>query len=210
MIKKNIIVSAVIGALVASIVLMIAGVVGGNNQPQFGAIGTRFLHGLGIGSVSMNVVDGYLQASSTTLLTGATTIYGSSTIAASFDGTFVGGTFTISTTSPSTLYTNTFSPQICDSSTAALYAKNNGSFAPSLNFSVGTSTGSIPTLNLLATTTIASTTTTFVPAIKSGFILGSGHKIMGLIGDVMTTGASSTYYGNWSAEFGVSCRLLSI
>jgi len=138
---------------------------------------------------------------------GASTLTGTTTITQSVDGLVVGGTFsTAATGTVRTLYTNSTGPKFCDSNTAFLYVKNNGSFSPSLVFSLGTSTTAVASTNLVA----ATTTTTLIVPTASSFILGEGDVLTAIIGDITNTSASSTYYGNWSAEAGVWCQDISI
>ena len=60
---------------------------------------------------------------------GASTLTGTTTITQSVDGLVVGGTFsTAATGTVRTFYTNSTGPKFCDSNTAFLYVKNNGSF----------------------------------------------------------------------------------
>lgn len=209
---KNIItgVIAIIVAVVASLALV------GNNQPKqnttqdttYGATGTRFIHGISADSTSPS--DGQVRGTTLTV-TGASTLTGTSTVTQSVDGLVVGGTFsTAATGTVRTLYTNSTGPKFCDSHTAFLYVKNNGSFAPSLVFSLGTSTSAVASTNLVASTTVATTTTTIIIPIASSFILAAGDVLTAIIGDITNVEASSTYFSNWSAEAGVWCQDISI
>ena len=122
----------------------------------------------------------------------------------------IGGTIsTAATGTPVTVYTNTTGPKYCDAHTAFLYVKNNGSFAPSLIWSLGTSTSAVATRNLVASTTVATTTTTLIVPSASPFILADGDELMAIMGDNVNN-ASSTYFSNWSAEAGVWCQDISI
>ena len=142
---------------------------------------------------------------------GASTLTGTTTITQSVDGLVVGGTFsTAATGTVRTLYTNSTGPKFCDSNTAFLYVKNNGSFSPSLVFSLGTSTTAVASTNLVASSTVATTTTALIVPTASSFVLGEGDVLTAIIGDITNTSASSTYYGNWSAEAGVWCQDISI
>lgn len=132
---------------------------------------------------------------------------GTTTVTTSNDGFVVGGTMsTAATGTVRTLYTNTTGPKICDADTAALYVKNNGSFAPSVRFSVGTSTSAVQSTNLVASTTVATTTSAVVEPITSEFVLGQGNVITGMMDDNNLSTGSSTYYGNISAEFHLWCN----
>ena len=164
----------------------------------------------GIYTTSTFQADDATTLSSTLAVTGATTLTGTTTITQSVDGLVVGGTFsTAATGTVRTVYTNSTGPKFCDSHTAFLYVKNNG-FAPSLVFSLGTSTTAIASTNLVASSTVATTTTTVIVPTASSFILAAGDVLTAIIGDITNTSASSTYYGNWSAEAGVWCQDISI
>lgn len=143
---------------------------------------------------------------------GLSTLTGTSTVTQSVDGLVVGGTLTISTTSRQTLYTNSTGPKFCTQSVSALHVATMQAFAPSLIFAIGTSTSAAnPEVNLIASTTVATTTDTLVDAASddSNFILKTGETVVSLIADYMTTGASSTYYGNWNAEYFLWCTDIS-
>lgn len=142
---------------------------------------------------------------------GTSTLTGTTTITQSVDGLVVGGTIsTAATGTVRTVYTNNTGPKFCDSHTAFLYVKNNGSFAPSLVWSLGTSTTAVASTNLVASSTIATTTSTLVVPTASSFILGSGDVLTAIFGDITNTEASSTYFSRWTAEAGVWCQDISI
>lgn len=192
------------------IVGLFAVVLVGGNQPglSVGASGTRFPNGLSTDSTSPSAG----QVRTTTLtVTGAATLSATSTVRNSPDGYIIGGSFTsIATTAAQTLYTLTGpGPAVCYGDTGVLYAKagtSAGPLAPSLKVSVGTSTGSLPTLNLIASTTVASTTQYFARgAAATSFLLNPGSSIVGMIGDNNTDISSSTYYGNWTMEYKIKC-----
>ena len=143
--------------------------------------------------------------------TGTVTLTGTTTIASSPDGFVIGGTIsTAATGTVRTVYTNTTGAKFCDSSTGFLYVKNNGSFAPSLVWSLGTSTSAVSSTNLVASSTVATTTSTTIVPNASSFILAQGDVLTAIFGDITNTIASSTYLGNWSAEAGVWCQNLAI
>lgn len=144
-------------------------------------------------------------------ISGAVTSTGTTTVAQSVDGIVIGGTIsTAATGTVRTVYTNTTGPKMCDASTAYLYVKNNGSFAPSLVFSVGTSTTASASTNLVASSTVATSTSSFINPAASTFLLGANDVLTAIIGDISNTEASSTYLGNWSAEVGIWCQDISI
>ena|SRR3990167_5961925 len=171
---------------------------------DLGARGTRFPSGVSVGTTTS---PGF----------GEFVTFGTTTINASFDGYMAGGTFRISTTTAQVLHKNTYGRAFCDGDNSTLYARSNSSFAPSLVFSVGTSTASRPTRNLVASTTIATSSpgviATYIEKATTTnlFIYNPGDQIIGMIGDPSNApDASSTYYGNLSAEFQIQCRLTDI
>lgn len=171
--------------------------------------GTRYPNGISADSTAPS--SGQVRGTSLTI-TAASTLTGTTTITQSVDGLVVGGTISTSATNTAvTVYTNSTGPKMCDSDTSYLHIKNNGSFAPSLVWSLGTSTSSaVPTTNLVSSSTVATTTTTTVQPAESLFLLDSGETLVAIFNDYMTTGASSTYFTNWSAEAGVWCQDISI
>ena len=200
----------VIVALIAGLIsgFIVAAVVGGNNQPQTDSQtdslggGTRFPKGISADTTAPATG----EVRGTTLTITATT-----TLTESVDGLVVGGTISMAATGTArTVYSNTTGPKYCDADTAYLYVKNNGSFAPSLVFSMGTSTSAVATTNLIASTTVATSTTSLLQPIESKFILENGDELMVIFGDITNTMASSTYFGNWTAEAGVWCQDISI
>lgn len=146
------------------------------------------------------------------VVSGLTSLTGTTTIAQSVDGLVVGGTIsTAATGTVITLYTNSTGPKMCDASTGYLRVQNNGSFAPSLVWSLGTSTSAaLASTNLVASSTVATTTTTDIAPTASLFRLAQGETLTVIFGDITNTEASSTYLGNWSAEAGIWCQDLSI
>jgi len=143
---------------------------------------------------------------------GTLDVTGTSTFAQSVDGLVVGGTFSVSSTgTPTTIYTNTTGKKYCDADTAYVYAKSSA-FSPSLQLSIGTTTsGTLPTANVIATSTIATTTTQVVKgATGNSFVLGNDETLNVLFDDITNAEASSTYFGNWDFEAGVWCQDLSI
>ena len=168
-----------------------------------GATGTRFPNGLSTDSTSPSAG----QVRTTTFLSTGTT-----TVTESVDGMVAGGTMsTVATGTPRAIYTNTTGPKLCDASLGNLYMNNNGSFSPSVIFSIGTTTGAtISSTNLIASSTMATSTDSIFQTSSGSFILDNGHAITGIMGDIVNTQASSTYFGNIAAEFGVWCQDLSI
>lgn len=196
----KIVIVAVIAGFLSGVI--VAFVVGGNNQslaePLAG--GTRFINGLSTDSTAPSA--GQVR---TTLLT----VTGTSTITQSVDGLVVGGTISTTATGTAiTAYSNTTGPKMCDANIGYLFVRNNG-YAPSTIWSVGTSTASRTTTNLLASSTIATTTSGLLPLTGSLFELLNGDELMVIFGEHDPT-ASSTHLGNNTAEVGVWCQDISI
>lgn len=191
MIKQTII-TALVAAIVASVIVL-----GYSSLKTTNFAGVTHLSGLAVGTDGFSV-------------TGASTFTGTTTITRSPDGFIAWDDFTMSTGTAKAVYTNTGSALMCSgSNSGAIYAKSNG-FSPSLQFSMGTSTtASGYSTNLLASTTVATSTTTVVPiTYSSPFVLGNGQSIVASISDITNRNASSTYYSNWAVELGISCRVL--
>lgn len=128
---------------------------------------------------------------------------GTTTISNSYDGFQAYSAVTVATGTVTTL-SRTGSPIMCDGGNGALYF-NSTAFSPSLKVSVGTTTE----VDLLATTTIATTTDTVVQLKNSKYVVGSGGTIFNVyLADITNTEASSTYYGNWSVELSDNCWIL--
>lgn len=170
---------------------------------------------------SLTVEDLTTSADTTHGTTGALTVAG----AASLIGTTspaqvlfpVGSSIsTVATGTPRTVYANTTGPKLCFESSAALAVRNRGNFSPSLVFSIGTSSASVTTTNLISSSTVSTSTpgTSFFRMVPSGdtdaFILENGDEIMGIIGDITNTEASSTNMTNLTADFRVLCSELEI
>lgn len=180
---KQAIVSGIVSAIVALIAVYY---LGGSNFA-----GVTHLSGLSIGS-------------------GGLTVTGTTTIAKSPDG-FVAwdDVSTVATGTAKAVYTNTGSPMMCDADSGAVYFKSNG-FSPSLVVSMGTSTSATGyATNLLASTTVATTTTAVVPLTYAvPFVLGNNQSLVVALSDITNANASSTYYSNWAIEMGIQCRTL--
>ena len=135
-----------------------------------------------------------------------------STFSNSPDGFIAWDDFTVSTSSGATVgavYTNTGSPLMCDGGQGALYFNSLG-FSPTITASLGTSTSATTQTggaNLLASTTVATTTDKVSSTLDSAFVLGSNESIVGLLGDV-NSNSSSTNFSNWEIEFGIHCWTL--
>jgi hypothetical protein len=129
------------------------------------------------------------------------------TIAESPDGFVAYGSFTIATGTAKAVYTNqTGSTMMCDADSGYVIPVGT-TFAPSIVFSLGTSTSATGyAANLLSSTTVATTTSPVVSLTYAlPFKLANGDSIVGAISDYSAAIASSTYFSNWTAEFAVHC-----
>lgn len=137
---------------------------------------------------------------------------GTTTISRSVDGLVVGGSIPVTATGTvRTVFTNTTGPKICDASTFYLYVKNNGSFSPALRYSLGTSTSAIASKNLVASSTVATSTSGYLASSADTlFFLNQGDVMTAIIDDLGNTLASSTYFSNLAAEAGVWCNNVTI
>ena len=173
------------------------------SEPQFGAAGSRFPHGIS--------TDATLPSANGEVRTTSLVVTATSTLTTSPDGFVVGGTIsTAATNTPRTVYTNTTGPKFCDASTAFLYINNNGSFSPAVRWSLGTSTSAIYSNNLVASSTVATSTDTLIVPLVSSFILAQGDVLTATEDDANNANASTTYFSNMTAEAGVWCQSLSI
>ena len=177
----------------------------GNN---LGAIGTRFPNGLSTDATAPSA--GLVRT--TTLTTTGTT-----TLGESVDGLVVGGTIsTAATGTVRTVYTNSTGPKMCDSSTGYLLVRSNGTFAPALVWSLGTSTSAAnASTNLVASSTVATSTSGtitegLIATADRLFRLGAGETITAIFADTQSSVSSSTHFSSLSAEAGIWCQDLSI
>ena len=139
-------------------------------------------------------------------------VSGTTTIDRSFDGFNAGGGIapaSVATGTAITLYTHTGGPAICDAGQSAFYADSTG-YSPSLIWQVGTSTSAAASVNLLASTTVATTTDTLIPSsAESLFRLDAGDEITAYAADgSVAPGASTTNLVNWDVEYQVRCWLI--
>ena len=173
--------------------------------------GTRFINGLSTDSTSPSA--GQVRTTSLTV-TAASTLTGTTSPAQVLLP--VGSAIsTAATGTPITLYSNTTGPKVCRGSTGVLSARNRGNFSPSIQVSIGTSSASVTTTNLVASTTIATSTpgTSFFRTISFSdrpFILEQGDEIMAITGDITNTEASSTNYTNLTLDARILCSELEI
>lgn len=98
---------------------------------------------------------------------------------------------------------------MCDGNSAFVLSSSTAAFAPSFKFALGTTTSATAySANLLASTTVATTTQTVTKGPAWMFILERNASITLSIGDYTAAIASSTYYGNWAGQFGIHCYSL--
>lgn len=142
------------------------------------------------------------------------TITGTTTADNNLDGGFAEDFITVSATgSAQFVYTNTGGPKFCSAIDGGVYVNSVATaaspLAPSLVFSLGTSTSATGySTNLMASTTAASTTDMVLTTNAYRFILAPGDSIVGAISDGIQNVASSTYFSNWQVNFKIPCSLL--
>jgi len=182
----------------------------GGGGLSFGAIGTKLIEDY-VPVVKYN--EGLktalpIQASGTLAVTGSTLLNGTTTIPCSYDGTMAQKNFTMSTGTAKAVITNTCGANLMCQSGNVYW--DSTAFSPSLVLAIGTSTSATGyATGLMSSTTIASTSDTALNVYSGNpFILPIGSSIIGALSDYNTTGASSTYYTNWTTEMGFSCRLM--
>ena len=184
----------------------------GGGGLSFGAIGTKLIEDY-VPVVKYN--EGLktalpIQASGTLAVTGSTLLNGTTTIPCSYDGSVAQANFTTSATGTAKAsLTNTCGAALmCQGGNA--YFDSPTSFTSSIVLAIGTSTSATGyATGLMSSTTIATTSDTALNVYSGNpFILPIGNSIVGALSDYNTTGASSTYYGNWDAEMGFNCRLM--
>lgn len=171
---------------------------------------------MGLGEVETPILRGVTNYDSLTLgddlIVGKTsTLTGTTTLTQSVDGLVIGGEVsTTATGTVVTIYTNSTGPKMCVADTGYVYAKSIG-FSPALVFSMGTTSATaIQSTNLIASTTLATTTTTYLEPLKSLFLLNNGELLTAIFDDTQASAASSTYYDNWDVEVGIWCQDVSI
>lgn len=147
-------------------------------------------------------------------VTGTSAFTGTTTMALSPDGFVVYGGYTTSATATNAvLWTNSGNDVVCDGASGYLNIQASGYTGGGI-FALGTSTSAtVGALNLVASTTIATTTASgvdnfypFIPFTKGTpiFKVANGESIIGGFDDV-NAAASTTYLSNWDVEFGVHC-----
>ena len=132
------------------------------------------------------------------------TVSGTATIASSYDGFFIQNAITVATGTVTTIYTNNTGTDLMCSRAAGAAYWNSTALSDSIKFSLGEATD----VDLIATTTVATSTDTITAfGATTNFILESGNSIKAYLADYSPI-ASSTYYSNWTAEVGLLCRLI--
>lgn len=190
------------------------------NQEYFlGAVGEKLIENY-VAAIKYN--EGY-KSELPMLLGGTLTVTGTTTIARSVDGFVAGGFLTDSgTTTPvQTIYT-ALSNIACDANTIGLHVISQAVFIGVQRISVGTTTSSGgATDNLIASSTIASTTNAFIiegfgrDTNGASFVMQTGDRIQISLADGeapanTSSAASSTNYASRDIEFGIWCWNLSI
>ncbi len=140
--------------------------------------------------------------------TNSLTVNGTSTVACSKDGFIASADFTIATGTAKAKWTNTCGANVMCMGDGAIYFDSTA-YSPQLSASVGTSTSATgaSSRGILASTTVATSTDTMLKGMQTAFYLPIGSSILGELGD-LDTGASSTNYTGWDAEFGFPCWLM--
>ena len=134
---------------------------------------------------------------------------GTTTIARSYDGFMAGGGITpasVATGTVHTLYTHTGGRSLCNTAGSGLYADSTG-YSPNLVISVGTSTSAAYSTNLIASSTLATTTDEMLPSSSYLFVMEAGDEITAFLADGITN-ASSTNFANWDIEYQTQCWLI--
>ena len=143
---------------------------------------------------------------------GASTLTGTSTIVKSYDGFIAYKNLTIATGTTQTVYANTNSGVdiMCDGAGLSVDAVAT-TLVPTLNFVMGTSTSAAYSANLVASTTLATTTTSIIfSGTTKPFKLASGEYITARLGDRDYASASSTFYSNLVMRVSIPCTLLGL
>jgi len=140
------------------------------------------------------------------IFTQGATLQGTTTIVRSPDGFVAWSGYVVATGTAKAVFTNTGAPMMCDADSGFIRPKGT-TFAPSIVLALGTSTSATGhSVNLIASTTVATTTTSVIPFTYAlPFVLGNNESIVGGISDYSAAIASSTFFSNWSIEFGVHC-----
>lgn len=132
---------------------------------------------------------------------------GTSTSAHSPDGYMLYSSFTVSTTTPvRAALTNSYGPAICDGQSLYVFASSTAVFVPAFKVAVGTTTSAtLYSANILASTTVGTTTQSILNASTWLFYLPTNASITLSVGDANSAVSSSTYYGSWTGQVGVHC-----
>lgn len=161
-----------------------------------GASGTRFPHGISADSTSPSAG----EVRGTTL-----TITGAATISESYDGAVNQSDLTIATGSPAATITNSTGVDMMCQGFAMYF--DSDAFSPSLTVGLNESSTGAGGNNLLASTTIATTTDQVVGSSTLEWVFEAGNSVVALLGDT-NSNASSTYFSNWDVELAIPCWLM--
>ena len=160
---------------------------------------------------TLSNVDVYdLDVTNRLAVDGTTTLTGTTTVTKSYDGFVAWDNFTLATGTAKAVYTNsTGVDMMCNRGAGDVYFNATG-FAPSIVFGIGESSSATGfDVSLIASTTVATSTDT-ITAFTSvvPFVLESGNSIVASLSDYVAAIASSTHFGNWTAEFSIDCHLI--
>jgi hypothetical protein len=193
--------------LLIIVVLVGSSFFGGNEQEQV-LPEEEFL-----GSSSVSTITNPFTFTKDVITSDDVSLNATTTVARSYDGFMAGGGITpssLATGTTFTLYTHSGGPALCDSSSAIFYADSTA-YSPSLIIDIGTTTTSGGySANLIASTTLATTTDAVLGIAHDLFVMNSGDQITARLADTYPSnlGASSTNFANWDLEFQTQCWLI--
>ena len=205
---------SLLGGEIVLAILVIVALVGGNNQSGTFGSGTRYPYGLSTDSTLPSAGE---VRTTTLTVTGASTLTGTTTQAGfSYDGFIAYAGFTMATGTAKAVFTNTSGVNMM-CGTGNLYFDGT-TYAPAIVVGVGVSSSATGySVSLLASTTIATTTDTFIMASSTaalggsgGFRLATGSSIVGALSDADGAMSSSTNYSNWDVEMAFPCWLMGL
>ena len=180
---------------------------GGSSEPA-GATQNNIDSSLNVRGSASYQVDGtdVIDSSGNVTISSHSAVIGTSTVSKSFDGFMATGTVSsVATGTKALTITNSGAADLCTGGGDSYLYFDSTAFSPSLKVSIGTSTSDT---NLLATTTVATTTDTVIQLKSSSFVNANAGTINLYLGDITNTSASSTYYDNWTIKLGVQCATL--
>jgi len=157
-------------------------------------------------SVVNNIIAYDFDVANDFAVDGDTSLNGTTTIARSYDGFVAQDDYTVASGTAKAIFTNnTGVSMMCDAESGFVDFNATG-FSPAFYIAIGTSTTATGySTNLIASTTVASSTDTVLPFTYAlPFKLANTESIVGALSDV-NANASSTHNSNWDVEFGVHC-----